>query len=135
MNPCFLVTPNFDHTIDMSQRKLTLIKTGKFFLIFYCPILVSLWPQFLADRRGGVVFCCCSPSASRFNVLWIQRCSFAYLSLQLPFYQLQQVRPFSSDFWHQLAFSENLEMVMHENPSRTTVSKIAHPAPTYMQCR
>ncbi len=50
---------------------------------------------FLSNRSGtGVVFCCCSPSASGFDVLCVQRWYSAYLGcnewlfeLLLPFYQ------------------------------------------------
>ncbi len=50
----------------------------------------------------GVVFCCCSPSASRFEVLWIQRCSSAHLGFLSSYlsYSCFSIWPFSSDIWH-----------------------------------
>ncbi|MEQ2309026.1 hypothetical protein AMECASPLE_034357 [Ameca splendens] len=73
----------------MLQQKSRLIRPGNVVLTGVAP---------------GVVFCCCSPSASRFDVLCVQRCSSACLGcnewlfeLLLPFYQLEPVWPFSSD--------------------------------------
>ena len=69
--------------------------------------LCSLRSLFLV-HRCGTRFCCCSQSASRFDVLFILRCFSAHhsykgwLSKSLkPFCQPQPVWPFSSDLFHQ----------------------------------
>lgn len=55
------------------------------------------------QNSSGVAFCCCSPSASKFDVLRIHRCSSGYLGCNdwLPSYQLKAARPFFSDLRHQ----------------------------------
>ncbi len=56
----------------------------------------------------GVVFCCCSPSASRFDMMCVQRCTSAFLGcnewltwVTVAFLLVQPVWPFSYDLWHQ----------------------------------
>ena len=67
---------------------------------FFQSIVQFCWQEEHHATRC-VFFCCCSPSASRFDVC-VQRCSSAYLGcnewlfdLQLPFYQLKPVCPWS----------------------------------------
>ncbi len=83
--------------------------------IFYClilvrpvPIVASVSSYYLTGAAPNVVFCCCSPSASGFDMWYVQRWYSAYLGcnewlfeLLLPFYHFQPVCPFSSDLWHQ----------------------------------
>ncbi len=58
-------------------------------------IVASVSCSYLTGAAPGVVFCCCSPSASGFDVLCVQRWYSAYLGcnewlfeLLLPFYHL-----------------------------------------------
>ncbi len=113
-----LFTPNSDPTSKCLNRNrdasdlVTFFQSSVVQFRWAC-VNCSLSFLFLADRSGtGVVFCCCSPSASKFYVLSIQRCSSAYLGcnewlfeLLLPFYHLKPVWPFSSDLWHQGIFT------------------------------
>ncbi len=98
-------TPNSDSTIWTLKQKSRLIRPGKVFTIFYSLILVilcELYPPFPVLRptgaAPGVVFCCCIPSASGFDVLCVQRWYSAYLGcnewlfeLLLSFYHLYPV--------------------------------------------
>lgn len=60
----------------------------------------------LANRMApSVVFCCCGPSASRFHMSSIQRCSSAHcgynaLLFEWTSYQLDAVWPLFVDHWH-----------------------------------
>uniref|UniRef100_A0A3B4ZJ67 L1 transposable element RRM domain-containing protein n=1 Tax=Stegastes partitus TaxID=144197 RepID=A0A3B4ZJ67_9TELE len=89
-------------------RELQRIKVGNVTLSVFPDYTAKIAWARLTGVIPGVVFCCCSPSASRFNMLCVQRCYSAYLGcnkwlfeLLLPFYQLKPVCPFSSDLWHQ----------------------------------
>ncbi len=80
-----LFMPNSDPTIRMSQQKLRLIRPGSLLQssikFWWAGANYSLSFQFLADRRGtwcGLLLLY-RPSASRFDVLCIQKCSSAYL--------------------------------------------------------
>jgi len=62
----------------------------------------------LTEVAPVVVFCCCSPSSSGFDVLCVQRWCSAFFgwneclfALLLPSYHLEPVCPFSSDLSHQ----------------------------------
>ena len=127
-----------------------------FFLFFFQYYTLQFWWAsikcsfillLLADRSGTwhLVFCCCSPSASRFDVLCFQRrchlgCNKWLLELLLPSYHTEPVCPFSSTPWHRFhsvcrphicrpldtfSFSDRslhtAEVVVHENPSRSAV--------------
>lgn len=59
-----ILIPNPDPTIQMAQQKWRRIRPGNVFC--YCQNFASF--SFLLS----VVFSCCSPSASWFNMLWIQ---------------------------------------------------------------
>lgn len=65
-------------------------------LQIYCSVLM----QFLSEVASSVVFCC-RPSASRFNMLYIEKCSCAYPGcnkwLQVFSCQSEAVWTFSSD--------------------------------------
>lgn len=99
---------------------------------------VILYPQTYTHRplyqvhlaSTSVVFCCCSPSASRFDMLCVQRCSSAYLScnefeLLWPFYL--NCRSLDIFSFSDLSLS-TLEMVVPESPSRSAGSEILRPA-------
>ena len=75
-----LFKPNSDPTIWMLQLKSRLITPGSVFLVFLLPnfgkiewIVTSVSCSKLTRVIPVVVFCCCSPSASRFDVLCVQR--------------------------------------------------------------
>lgn len=60
----------------------------------------------------GVVFCRCSPAASKFEVLRFQRC-FSWLEhvviwVTISFPQLKAVWPFSFDFYQQDVFTQRI---------------------------
>lgn len=74
--------------------------------VFLQPSIFQFWWAYFCYQLTGVapsvVFCCSSPSASRFDVLCIQRCSSADLGwnerlfdLLVPFYQHEQFGHFS----------------------------------------
>lgn len=101
------LTQNSDPAIWMSQQKSRLISAGNVFSIFW-PILVLI---------AALVSCSCTmfcllllyPSASRFGMLCIKRCSSAYLSCNQWFFELmlsschlEAIWPLSSDHWDQL---------------------------------
>lgn len=91
---------NSDSTIQMSLHNLRLIQSCNLFLIFYCPILVSLNFLILTGAAPSVVFCSFSPPASRFEMLCVQKWSSAYkwlFELLLPSCRLKAASSFSSD--------------------------------------
>ena len=66
------------------------------------PTAASAFCSWLTEVEPNVVFCCCSPSASRFDVLYILRCFSAHHNctewlseLTQPFCQPEAVWPFS----------------------------------------
>lgn len=82
----------------------------------------SISRLFLADMSGSW----CSPSASRFNVLYIQRCSSGcnkwLWELLLSSYQHKDVWPFSFDLWHLLGlffpeYCHSWDIFSFSNPS------------------
>ncbi len=104
MDPCFHVLYDkfwpyhLNVTVEIETHQ-----TRQRFSNLLCPILVSepVWIvssiscSSLTGAAPGVVFCCCSPSASGFDVLCVQRWYSAYLGcnewlfeLLLPFYHL-----------------------------------------------
>ncbi len=100
-------TPNSDPTIWMSQQKSRLIRPGNVFSNLILSnsvdpvwIVSSVSCSYLTGAAPGVVFCCCNPSASGFDVLCVQRCILQtlvvtsdYLSdyLYITFYHLYPV--------------------------------------------
>lgn len=95
-----LLTSNSGFVFWTSQQKS---ERTTFFILS----LVNCDPSllFLSDR-------CRTCFDSRFDILYVVRCSSVYLRyemwllvLLLPFYQLEQVRPFSSNFFHQKGIS------------------------------
>lgn len=70
----------------------------------YCSVLVSLCPlqslcSWLTKKEPNKVFCCCSSSVSRFDVLCVPRCFSAHYIVQ-SFCQFKLVWPFSADLLH-----------------------------------
>ncbi len=112
MNPCFyiLYAKFWPYHLNVAaeiethqtrQRFSNLLLSG-----FGDPVWIvsSVSCSYLTRAAPGVVFCCCSTSASGFDVLCVQRWYSAYIGcnewlfeLLLPFYHLYPVCPFSSD--------------------------------------
>ncbi len=133
-----MFTPNFDPTIwnrDSSDQATFFQSSIVQFWRARAPCSLSF--LFLADGSTWCGLLLLESSASRFDMLCVQRCSSADLScnewlfeLLSPFYQLDPVWPFSSDLCHQQGlFGQS------RNPRRLAVSQIlkpAYPAPTTM---
>lgn len=111
-----LPTPLHHHHYSLPSKchGTRLIISGKVFPIFCCSVWWACmncglsFLSFSADRSGcSVIVCSCSPSASRFDMLCVQRLSSAlvvtscysiYCCLTV---MSRQVWPFSSDLWDQ----------------------------------
>lgn len=82
----FMFLPNSGPTTWMPHQKSSLIRSANIFLDFYCPIFVifcSLGFSFLSDMSDtGMVFCCCSSPAYRFD-MYIQRCSVYFIYIYM----------------------------------------------------
>lgn len=99
--PCYL-------NVAAEKQKSRFISAGNVFFSIFWPILVLI---------AALVSCSCTmfcllllyPSASRFGMLCIKRCSSAYLSCNQWFFELmlsschlEATWPLSSDHWDQL---------------------------------
>lgn len=79
------------------------------------------WWIILTGVLHSVVFCCCGPSASEFDVLFVQVCSSTYFGcsghLSYFFTSYEAVWPFSSEIWHQQANIIQISLIKHLSSS------------------
>lgn len=80
-------SPGWIHAFMFLSQNLTLPSeshnrrlTRPVSVFFYCPVLEPVWVVasascfYLTWVAASAIFCYCSPSASRFDMLWIHRC-------------------------------------------------------------
>ena len=105
-----LLAQNSDPTVCMPQQKFAIHQTrlhfSSFVQFFWACAHCNLSCFWLTKVEPGVVFCCCSPSASWFEILCILIGFSAHHNCRVvtwpwPFCQLKPALPFSVDLSHQ----------------------------------